>query len=87
MKRLNKYGMPNRRQCTCKVDKTKFIIDAEGDKLTCPTCHTLHCPCCLKSCADIEITKFPFAADSHWGTNVSGNCPHCDYLVIDYDYQ
>lgn len=80
--------LPKARYCTCKntACRTRFWIDPE-DSLTCPACGILHCPVCLGSCEGIQINEQPFIGHAHWGTNVTGNCTHCGYEVIDYDYQ
>jgi hypothetical protein len=86
MRKYNKFGELNRRNCKCKECGENFLLDPLDD-ICCPKCKTLHCPDCLKSCKNIKTTSHYFESGSHYGTSVSGDCPNCGYPVIDYDYQ
>lgn len=80
MRRLDKNGNPNVRPCTCKKCKTAWMIDWESE-INCPSCGTLHCPYCLKSCEDIKV----YTTTNEF-TSVEGYCPNCGETVIDYEY-
>lgn len=78
---VDSIGNPKPRWCHCKECHTKFWMNLE-DEMVCPNCGVLHCPNCLKSCkgAKGRHSECPeYKSDSL-------NCPHCNYLVYDYEY-